>query len=151
MDRAAIEAAARDMGIVPGDPAYPFVQFMLRSAEANAVEHQEHEARLVRLLDRAEQQASGQLARAAVAELPIAIKQAVLQQFRLWAVAGGVGLVLAVGAGIGVGWWYRGDTHIVAGVTGGAPRCDDNSDGSRLCWIPVYEWTAPPHAAAQHK
>jgi hypothetical protein len=33
-ERAAIEAAARDMGVVPGDPAYPFFRWMLRTSDA---------------------------------------------------------------------------------------------------------------------
>ena len=55
------------------------------------------------MLNQAERQAGGQLARSAAEELPFAIRQAVLQRFRWWFFAGGAGLVLAVAVGFGGG------------------------------------------------
>jgi hypothetical protein len=52
------------------------------------------------------------------------------------------GLLIALGAGAGVGWWWRGAVPVVIGVRAGADRCEDGADGSRLGWIPV--WERPP-------
>jgi hypothetical protein len=32
---------------------------------------------------------------------------------------------------------------MLAGVRAGAEKCDDRADGSRLCWIPVFEKLPP--------
>jgi hypothetical protein len=61
---------------------------------------------------------------------------------RSWAGLGTIMLVVAV-LGFGAGWFYRGPALIVAGITGGAPKCDDQADGGRLCWIPVWERLPP--------
>jgi hypothetical protein len=52
-------------------------------------------------------------------------------------------VLVAVVLGFGAGWLYRGPAQIVAGITGGTPKCDDQPDGGRLCWIPVYERPPP--------
>jgi hypothetical protein len=48
-------------------------------------------------------------------------------------------LMLAFLAGTGAGYWLSGVVPVSAGVHAGAERCEDRTDGSRLCWIPVYE------------
>jgi hypothetical protein len=61
---------------------------------------------------------------------------------------------LAVGAGIGVGvseWRHLGNAvpaPVVAGVTGGTNKCEDHPDGSRLCWIPVWQRLPTQQAGA---
>ncbi len=48
-------------------------------------------------------------------------------------------LAAALLAGAAGGYWFRGAAPVVAGAHAGAVRCDDRPDGSRLCWIPVWE------------
>jgi hypothetical protein len=119
--RAEIVAAARDMGIVPGDPAYSFVQFMLSMAEAHAMEHRDHEDRLQRLLAQAEKQAEKQIAEintfTAIAQqaanrplmtsyqIKYDVLPALLGAFKWSQVIIGVLLLLgAVGVGMGIEW-----------------------------------------------
>jgi hypothetical protein len=67
--------------------------------------------------------------------------------WRSWATLAAI-VLGAIVMGFGAGWWYRGPSPIVAGLTGGTPRCDDQADGSRLCWIPV--WERPPPQKGPH-
>jgi hypothetical protein len=56
----------------------------------------------------------------------------------------GVALALiAIVSAFGGGYWYRGAVPTLVGVRAGAERCDDRPDGSRLCWIPVFERLPP--------
>jgi hypothetical protein len=48
-------------------------------------------------------------------------------------------LVASIVAGVGGGYWLRGAVPVLVGVHAGAEKCDDRPDGSRLCWIPVFE------------
>ena len=48
-------------------------------------------------------------------------------------------VVLALLIGAGGGYWFRGAAPALVGVRAGADKCDDRPDGSRLCWIPVFE------------
>jgi hypothetical protein len=65
-------------------------------------------------------------------------------QFNRAAVAIGVGVALVLGAACGAGgWWYRGSVPFLAGVRAGAQQCQDRPDGSRLCWIPIWERLPP--------
>lgn len=41
--------------------------------------------------------------------------------------------------GAGLGYAFHGAAPVLAGVRAGAERCEDRQDGSRLCWIPVWE------------
>jgi hypothetical protein len=65
--RAQIEAAARDLGVVPGDTAYPFVQFVVQ-----------HQASLEAVLNRAEEQ-TNQRTDAAIAQLTHQLARAMPQ------------------------------------------------------------------------
>ena len=61
-------------------------------------------------------------------------------QFNRKAIAISVAATVLFGAACGIGgWWYRGDGPVLVGVRAGAEQCQDQKDGSRLCWIPVYE------------
>jgi hypothetical protein len=46
---------------------------------------------------------------------------------------------LALLAGTGAGYWLRGSVPVLVSVHTGMERCEDRPDGSRLCWIQVYE------------
>jgi hypothetical protein len=48
-------------------------------------------------------------------------------------------LVASIVGGAGGGYWFRGAVPILVGVHAGAEACEDRTDGSRLCWIPVLE------------
>jgi hypothetical protein len=134
-ERDAIEAAARDMGVVPGDPAYPFVRWMQGAVDTHAREHREHERRLAQLLDRSEKMAGGQLGKTAAAELPAAIDRLVLQRYRVLVVRAAAVIVAAFGLGMGVHWRF----------TPPAPKltCEEQQ-GGRVCYV----WTRPPTETA---
>jgi hypothetical protein len=89
-----MDAAARDLGIVPGDPAYAFYTGLRRL-------YAEQQAILSKILAAAEKQAVGALAARASAELPAAINRAILGRDRLLT-AGIVLTVLVLGFGGGV-------------------------------------------------
>ena len=48
-------------------------------------------------------------------------------------------LLAALLLGAGGGYVFRGSVPVLVGVKAGAEKCDDRADGSRLCWIPVFE------------
>ena len=48
-------------------------------------------------------------------------------------------LLAALLLGAGGGYVFRGAVPILVGVKAGAEKCDDRPDGSRLCWIPIFE------------
>jgi hypothetical protein len=52
-------------------------------------------------------------------------------------------LVASIVAGAGGGYWFRGAVPVLVGVHAGAEKCEDRTDGSRLCWIPVFERLPP--------
>jgi hypothetical protein len=55
-------------------------------------------------------------------------------------IAIGIGVALLFGAvGAAGGWWSRGAVPVVVGMRAGADQCENRADGSRLCWIPVFE------------
>lgn len=65
-------------------------------------------------------------------------------QFNRAGIALGVAFALALAlAGGAAGYYGRGEVPSIAGVRAGADRCQDRADGSRLCWIPVFERQAP--------
>jgi hypothetical protein len=52
----------------------------------------------------------------------------------------GVAVALLVGAiSAAGGWWSRGAVPVMVGMRAGADQCNDRTDGSRLCWIPIFE------------
>src|ERR1700759_3672361 len=57
--------------------------------------------------------------------------------------AGLLVVVLLIGAG--AGYWFRGVAPALIGVPAGPEKCDDRPDGSRLCWIPMWERLPPGH------
>ena len=57
----------------------------------------------------------------------------------LFAVALLVGAISAAG-----GWWSRGAVPVMVGMRAGADQCMNRSDGSRLCWIPIFERPPTP-------
>jgi anti-sigma-K factor RskA len=150
--RAQIVAAARDMGIVPGDPVYSFVQFMLSMAAAMADDRRDHEDRLQQLLKQAEKQSERQIAEfealmAAAKQPPAGLtdKQAAAigrqllggceawsrrlvraSLWRSWALLAVAALAVLV-LGIGIGWrLYAPPAELT---------CADQTDGSRICYM----------------
>jgi hypothetical protein len=110
-DASAIETAARDMGIIPGDPAYGFVQFMIRSAEADALARQAHLAALAPLLAevrtlKAEVQQAADKPLMTDHQVKWSVLPALLAAWTGWQVI--VGTLLLIGAGLlgmGLQWW----------------------------------------------
>jgi hypothetical protein len=142
-DASAIETAARDMGIIPGDPAYGFVQFMIRSAEADTLARKAHVATLAQMLDRAEKQAGGQLARTAAFELPGAVDRLVLIRF-WWLVAlAMLGVVALAGLAFGAGWFWRA-TEVENVTVSGCVPSPQQSGQAFTCTF----WTRPPPPGA---
>lgn len=67
-------------------------------------------------------------------------------QMRLQAYLAGAGLLLLAFLLGGVtGWVVKGPITVVAGLQAAAQQCQDYSDGSRLCRIPVWERLPPVH------
>ena len=65
-------------------------------------------------------------------------------QFNRATIAIGVGVALLFGGlCAGGGWWSWGVLPAVVGVRAGAGRCDDRPDGSRLCWVSMWERLPP--------
>jgi hypothetical protein len=62
--------------------------------------------------------------------------------WRSWAALAAI-VLAAIVLGFGAGWSYRGDLPTIAGLSAGANKCEDRPDGSRLCWIPVWERLPP--------
>ena len=61
-------------------------------------------------------------------------------QFNRAGIAIGVAMAILFGAACGAGgWWCRGAAPVLIGVRAGADKCADRVDGSRLCWIPMFE------------
>ena len=65
-----------------------------------------------------------------------------VMSWRTW--LAGTGMLLAVFLAGGVsGYLSHSAAPMLAGVHAGAERCEDRQDGSRLCWIPVWERLPP--------
>jgi hypothetical protein len=64
-----------------------------------------------------------------------------LMTWRTW-MAGAAALFAVFMAGSVSGYLFHGAAPILAGVRDGPEQCKDGADGSRLCWIPV--WERPP-------
>jgi hypothetical protein len=104
-DLTAMDAAARDLGLVPGDPAYAFFCGLRRMFSDQQDRFDALESRLTAVVDTAEKQASGAIAFRALGDLPAAIDRAILGRARMWT-TGIAAAVLIVGFGAGVleGW-----------------------------------------------
>lgn len=72
-------------------------------------------------------------------EVVAAIDRVVIQRLRWWFVGAAAGLVVAVGAGFAVGWWWRGAVVSIADISAVSEHCEDRPDGGRLCWIPMWQ------------
>lgn len=66
---------------------------------------------------------------------------------RNWLLASAA-LVVVLLTGGGAGYWLRGPADFVIGTRAGPERCDDRQDGSRLCWIPIWERMPPEQTKA---
>jgi hypothetical protein len=58
-------------------------------------------------------------------------------------------LLVTLLLGAGAGYLFRGAVPVLVGVHAGAEKCEDRADGSRLCWIPVFERLPSAKAAAR--
>jgi hypothetical protein len=135
-DRAMVEAAARDMGVVPGDPAYPFMQAMLRLSDELAAREDRTIAAVQKLLTDAQTVAGGEIARNAATLFPQKMDSIITRrmvQLNRAAMGFFMLLVLVLGLmGFGLGWYISRPYS--------ALECQDQTDGSRLC----YMWTKLP-------
>jgi hypothetical protein len=68
-------------------------------------------------------------------------------QFNRSAIAIGVATTVIFGVMCGAGgWWSRGAVPALIGVRAETDQCQNRPDGSRLCWIPIFE-RLPPAAS----
>jgi hypothetical protein len=139
-DAAAIEAAARDMGIIPGDPAYAFVQCMLRVAAgvsaAAAEVPDETQQRVAPVL--AQMKAATAVIEKAAArpmmtsdQIRFDVLPKLLAAFEGFWIIVGVVVALGMGAiGFGAGWWQF----------SAPPETCEPQAGGVVCW----HWQLPP-------
>jgi hypothetical protein len=141
-----MDAAARDMGSVPGDPAYVFYTGLRRL-------YAEQQAGLTQAIDaikaaqpritdeqcKAMSKASVDGAWRATAELVRA------HIWRSILIAVAASLLLLIGA-FGAGYWFHGSQQLVAGVSAGGQECQEQQGGT-ICFIPV--WAKLPPAKVQ--
>lgn len=113
MTGTAIEEAARNMGIVPGDPAYPFVRFMMGQADDLAQQQEGLLQRLDQVITEAKTIAGGEIAKSAARELPGAIRAATFKQHRVsfWVAAGVLITSIVVSGCLGILWELHEDAN----------------------------------------
>jgi hypothetical protein len=149
IDRSAIESAARNMGIVPGDAAYPFVQLMLQMHDKASAETAAHIAAMKVFTETAEKAAKNSLAtagnkyelRAALGQAIAGQLPAVILSMRFATVAG----LLAIGCGlVGAGYWWGSSQVNSAMVTNCAPSPQPSGTAFSCLF-----WTQPP-TRSQH-
>lgn len=139
-----VRQAAREAGIGPSDPLGPLIDALAKLPESfeRAAERAESS---IEQLAKAQMFSDAQVQQVARRLMVMTDRLSTIRLTR-FVVSGTVALFVAVGIGIGLDrWWHRDDPTqpIVAGITGGTPRCDPpRPDGSKLCWIPVFE--VPP-------
>jgi hypothetical protein len=56
------------------------------------------------------------------------------------------GMLLTMLVGAGGGYWIRGGEPTLVSARAEAEKCEDRTNGSRLCWIPVWEKLPPAPA-----
>jgi hypothetical protein len=126
-----MDAAAREMGLVPGDPAYAFFCGLRRMFSDQQDRSDALESRLTKIVDTAEKQASGTIAFRALGDLPAAMDRAILGRAHMWTAGIAVAVLLfGFGAGVLEGWQLF---HAPAGLTCQVER------GGYVC----FEWIRP--------
>jgi hypothetical protein len=139
-----MDAAARDMGIVPGDPAYAFYTGLRRlyaeqwaglAQAINAIK-----AAQPRITDE-QCKAMSKVAADGTWRVTASLVQAHIWRTILITVA----VSLLIGA-FGAVYWFHGSQQLVAGVSAGQQECSEQQGGT-LCYIPV--WTKLPPAKAR--
>jgi hypothetical protein len=85
----------------------------------------------------------GELRRAVTAGISGHAGDVVRMLNRRTALMGAGMLLVTLLAGAGAGYWYRGAVPVLVGLRAGSEKCEDRPDGSRLCWIPVWEKLPP--------
>ena len=125
--RSEIESAALDAGITPRDPAWPMVQLMIRMAE-NA----ERAVERIKLAREIPADQLRDIVHAAARHMEARTFHMVVAANRGLVLGSVLAVLLALGIGIGGGWFIWG-----AGMT-----CADQA-GGRVCYV----WTAPPTSA----
>jgi hypothetical protein len=130
-----MDAAARDMGLVPGDPAYAFFCGLRRMFSEQQDRFDALESRLTTVVDAAEKQASGAITFRALGDLPAAMDRAILGRARMWTAGIAVAVLLfGFGAGILEGWELF---HAPAGLTCQVER------GGYVCFAWIRPATEP--------
>jgi hypothetical protein len=154
-DAAAIERAAREIGVHPGDPAYPLIAALSR----DLVNRQRHDAELVRqfdqVMERAEQAASGQIAQNAAKLLPAEIDRrlaghtASLNRAVLIVAPIAAMIVLLVGIGGGyVAGYHHGGADAISMVSDLRAALAEGAPGAAI-WRNLVDWNDPVAAMAQ--
>jgi hypothetical protein len=141
-----MDATARDMGIVPGDPAYAFYTGLRRLY----AEQQAGVAQAIDAIKAAQPKVTDEQCKAMskVAADGAWRVTASLVQAHIWRtilITVAVSLLLLIGA-FGAGYWFHGSQQLVAGVSAGQQECSEQQGGT-LCYIPV--WTKLPPAKAR--
>jgi hypothetical protein len=137
-----MDAAARDMGIVPGDPAYAFY-IGLRRLYA---EQQAGFAQAVAALKSAQRPIGDEdIRRVSKASADGAWRVTTgLVRAHIWRnilIAVAASLLLLIGA-FGAGYWFHGSQQLVAGVSAGGQECYEQQGGT-ICFIPVWAKLPP--------
>lgn len=137
-----MDAAARAMGIIPGDPAYGFYKNMRHMVDEIRDVPGEVAKELAKvvppLLDQMKPAITADdikaltcaAGRNATYEISRSIDRAVVQRYRWWFWGAAVGLVLTFGIGYGVGYW---------GARPAGTKCEAQRRGV-VCWY----WDVPP-------
>jgi hypothetical protein len=142
---AKMRVVATNAGIIPGDPLAPVLEVLADIPD-------EVDLRIAPAVARIEQAIVQINAAAAAANRPLMTSSQIRQDVLpgvLTAVSAGQAIATAVllllmfAMGFGTRWWITPAGPPVAGVTAGTEKCEDRPDGSRLCWIPVWQRLPP--------
>jgi len=132
---AAIDKAARDLGVIPGDPAYPFVQGMraLIAEHRSAVEGQLTELRAI-----VSRQPDEHMMRGILFEFIRQSWDKWLDKFDAIKIATCVAVIMgAFGVGYGVCWWTTPPQDTWYGTRNGPEECEP-VQGGKVCRIPMF-------------